>query len=105
MARTTEPKIESAASTSVTAQRNAVVAVDEAFTVAVSLSQADTEAERARLKKQLAAEQQKLDRLEKKLQDERFLSQAKPDYIESTRAEAAKARATMTSIEERLSLL
>lgn len=105
LARTTEPKIESAASTSVTAQRNAVVAVDEAFTVAVSLSQADTEAERARLKKQLAAEQQKLDRLEKKLQDERFLSQAKPDYIESTRAEAAKARATMTSIEERLSLL
>lgn len=105
LARTTEPKIENAISTSVTAQRNAVVAVDEAFTVAVSLSQADTEAERVRLNKQLAAEQQKLDRLEKKLQDERFLSQAKPDYIESTRAEAAKARATMASIAERLSLL
>lgn len=105
LARTTDPVIEASPRQSATAKQNAVVAVDSAFTVAVSLSQADAEAERARLTKQLATEQQRLSRLEQKLQDERFLQQAKPEFVLSTKAEAAKVSATIVSLQERLHAL
>lgn len=105
LARTTDPVIEASPRQSATAKQNAVVAVDSAFTVAVSLSQADAEAERSRLTKQLATEQQRLSRLEQKLQDERFLQQAKPEFVLSTKAEAAKVSATIVSLQERLHAL
>ncbi|NUM68026.1 hypothetical protein HUU39_22600 [candidate division KSB1 bacterium] len=44
-------------------------------------------------------------RLEQKLKDERFLQQAKPEFIQSTKAEAAKIGATIDSLRERLESL
>lgn len=105
LARTTEPVIENTPQSSATTLRNAVVAVDAAFTVAVSLSQADLAGERTRLAKQLETELQRLARLQQKLKDERFLQQAKPEFIQSTKAEAAKIGATIDSLQERLKSL
>jgi valyl-tRNA synthetase len=90
---------------SATTRKDASVGVDEAFSVAVSLDRADTEAERARLTKQLNAEQEKLAALEKRLGNEGFVSRAKPEVVEATRQDAAKASATIASIEERLQSL
>jgi valyl-tRNA synthetase len=63
------------------------------------------EAERARLTKQLLAEQEKLSQLEKRLGNEGFVSRAKPEVVEATRQDAAKATATIASIQERLQSL
>jgi valyl-tRNA synthetase len=88
-----------------TARRDASVAVDAAFTAAITLGQADIEAERARLAKQLEVEQNKLAGLEKRLSNEGFLTKAKPEAIASAREEAAKASATIASLNERLQTL
>jgi valyl-tRNA synthetase len=90
---------------SATARKDASVGVDEAFSVAVSLDRADTEAERARLVKQLNSEQEKLAALEKRLSNEGFVNRAKPEVVEATRQEAANASLTIASIEERLRAL
>ncbi|MEW6209097.1 MAG: class I tRNA ligase family protein, partial [Acidobacteriota bacterium] len=90
---------------STTSRKDASVGVDEAFSVAVSLDRADTQAERARLTKQLNSEQEKLAALEKRLSNEGFVNRAKPEVVEATRQEAAAASATIASIEERLRAL
>ncbi len=90
---------------SATTRKDASVGVDEAFSVAVSLDKADTQAERARLTKQLNTEQEKLASLEKRLGNEGFVNRAKPEVVEATRQEAAAASATIASIEERLQSL
>jgi valyl-tRNA synthetase len=92
-------------SASAATRKDASVGVDEAFSVAVSLDKADTEAERARLTRQLNSEQEKLAALEKRLANEGFVNRAKPQVVEATRQEAAAASATIASIEERLRAL
>ncbi len=85
--------------------RGASVAVDAAFEAAVRLGEADREAERKRLAKQLEAATGRLRGLEKKLSNQDFLTRAKPEVVERTRAEDEKLRATIASIEERLPAL
>jgi len=105
LAHTTELNIDTTDRAIAISQLNAAVLVDETFIAAVSLSQADLEAERARLHKQLGSAQQKWERLEKKLSDEEFVRRAKSDFVEATRLEASKTAARIASIQERLKSL
>ncbi len=104
LARTNHLTIEDAEA-ALTARRDAGVGVDDAFTVAVSLGEADLEAERLRLGKQLEAEQKKLGELEKRLSNEGFVNRAKPETVAAARQDAANASATIASLQERLQLL
>ncbi|MCP4654670.1 MAG: class I tRNA ligase family protein, partial [bacterium] len=83
----------------------ASVAVDAAFEAAVRLGEADREAERKRLAKQLEAASGRLQGLEKKLSNQDFLTRAKPQVVDRAREEAEKLRTTIASIEERLPAL
>ncbi len=85
-----------------TAPAGATVAVDPSFEVAVRLGEADREAERARLEKQLEEARRHLGSLEKRLANDQFVTRAKPEAVEKTRADAEKQRTTVASIEERL---
>ena len=85
-----------------TAPAGATVAVDASYEVAVRLGEADREAERARLDKQLADARRHLSALEKRLANESFVTRAKPEAVAKTRADAEKQRTTVASIEERL---
>ena len=87
------------------AAEGAAVAVDPAFEAAVSLGEADREAERERLRDQLENTKKRLAGFEKRLQNEQFTSRAKPEVVEKTRLEAAEMKTTITSIEERLQAL
>jgi valyl-tRNA synthetase len=80
----------------------ATVAVDPAFRVAVDLGQANRDAERERLSKQLAETQKRLEAAEKRLANPDFLSRAKPEVVAGARSEADKLRATVAAVEERL---
>jgi valyl-tRNA synthetase len=80
----------------------ASVAVDPAFEVAVQLGEADREAERQRLEKQLEEARNRLAGLEKRLGNENFVTRANPAAVEKTRKDAEDTRATIASIEERL---
>ena len=84
------------------APAGATVAVDPSFEVAVRLGQADRDAEKARLEKQLGDARRHLEGLEKRLANENFVTRAKPEAVEKTRVDAEKARTTIASIEERL---
>ncbi len=77
-------------------------AVDAAFDVAIHLGEADREAERARLQKQLEGETKRLTGFEKRLANQDFLTRAKPEVVEKTKVEAEKIRTTIASVEERL---
>ncbi|MCP3956577.1 MAG: class I tRNA ligase family protein [bacterium] len=85
-----------------TAPAGATVAVDPSFEVAVRLGETDREAEKARLEKQLEEARRHLGGLEKRLANENFVTRAKPEAVEKTRADAEKQRTTVASIEERL---
>ncbi len=85
-----------------TAPAGATVAVDPSFEVAVRLGEADREAEKKRLEKQLEEARRHLGGLEKRLANENFVTRAKPEAVEKTRADAEKQRTTIASIEERL---
>ena len=80
----------------------ATLAVDPSFKVAVRLPQADTGAEKQRLEKQLEETKARLVNLEKQLQNESFVSRAKPQAVESVRKNAEDCKATIAQIEERL---
>jgi valyl-tRNA synthetase len=80
----------------------ATVAVDAAFRVAVNLGQANRDAERERLGKQLAETRKRLEAAEKRLANPDFLSRAKPEVVAGARSEAEKLRATVAAVEERL---
>jgi valyl-tRNA synthetase len=80
----------------------ATVAVDPAFRVAVDLGQANRDAERERLSKQLAETQKRLESAEKRLANPDFLSRAKPEVVAGAKTEAEKLRATLAAVEERL---
>ena len=84
------------------APAGATVAVDPAFEVAVRLGEADREAERQRLEKQLEEARRHLAGLEKRLANENFVTRAKPEAVEKTRKDAEKQRATVAALEERL---
>lgn len=105
LARVDRFTINAAPEVAATARRDASVAVDAAFTAAITLGQADIEAERTRLAKQLEAEQTKLAALEKRLSNEGFLTKAKSEAVASAKEEAAKTSAMITSINERLQTL
>ena len=83
----------------------ATLAVDPSFKVAVRLPQADTGAEKQRLEKQLEETKARLVNLEKQLQNESFVSRAKPQAVESVRKNAEDCKATIAQIEERLAAL
>jgi valyl-tRNA synthetase len=102
LARIEEFSIDSSPDAAATRRRDASVAVDEAFTAAVTLGKTDLDAERARLLKQLEIEQRKLAELEKRLGNEGFMKKAAPEVVETARHDASKASATIASIQERL---
>lgn len=83
----------------------ATLAVDPAWKAAVKLPQADTAAEKQRLEKQLDETRKRLENLEKQLQNENFVSRAKPQAVESVRKNAEDCRATIAQVEERLAAL
>ncbi|MEE8524231.1 MAG: class I tRNA ligase family protein, partial [Thermoanaerobaculia bacterium] len=85
------------------AAEGATAAVDPAFEVAVRLGEADREAERRRLTKQLEEARKHLAGLEKRLANENFVTRAKPEAVAKTRLDADRRRATVEALEERLS--
>ena len=60
------------------------------------------EEERARIQKEIAKEQMELERVEKKLANEGFLSKARPEVIEAEREKAEKSRALLKNLAESL---
>lgn len=91
------------------AAEGAAVAVDPAFEAAVRLGgddrEADREAERARLVKQLEEARKGLEATEKRLANPQFVERAKPEVVEGARRQAEELRATIASAEERLGTL
>ena len=83
----------------------AAVTVDPAFQAAVRLGQADRDAERQRLEKQLAETGKRLASLEKQLANEQFVTRANPKAVENVRKNAEDSRATLESIRERLAAM
>jgi valyl-tRNA synthetase len=83
----------------------AILAVDPAFKAAVKLPQADTGAEKQRLEKQLEETKKRLENLEKQLQNENFVSRAKPQAVDSVRKNAEDCRTAIAQVEERLASL
>lgn len=83
----------------------AAVAVDPAFKAAVRLGQADMDAEKARLQKQLEQTEKRLVGLEKQLANENFVTRAKPEAVANVRKNHEEAKATLESVKERLSAL
>ena len=80
----------------------AAVAVDAVFEAAVRLGEADRNAERERLEKQLEGERGRLGGVEKRLANPNFTERAKPEVVEGARKQKAELEATIASIEERL---
>jgi valyl-tRNA synthetase len=105
LARVQELLIDLSPSSAMVERKDASVVVDEDFTAAVSLDETDLAGERARLTKQMEREEQRLVEAQKRLTDVNFLNRAKPQVVESTRAEAQKAKTTIISIRERLGSL
>jgi len=87
------------------APEGATSAVDAAFRAAVDLGQANRDAERERLGKQLADAERRLAGNEKRLENQDFLKNAKPEVVEGARAEGEKLRATIAAVQERLGAL
>ena len=88
-----------------TEAEGASVAVDPSFKAAVRLGQADIEAEKARLQKQLEQTEKRLVGLEKQLANENFVSRAKPEAVAAVRKNHEEAVATLESVRERLAAL
>ena len=86
-------------------RQGAAVAVDAAFEVAVRLGEADRAAEQTRLKKQLENDRKRLAGFEKRLQNQDFLTRAKPEAVAKARSEAAKLETTIASLTQRLSAM
>ncbi|NJL29491.1 MAG: hypothetical protein HC897_17195, partial [Thermoanaerobaculia bacterium] len=91
------------------AAEGAAVAVDPAFEAAVKLGggdrEADREAEKTRLLKQLEEARKGLEATEKRLANPQFVERAKPEVVEGARKQAEGLRATIASAEERLGAL
>jgi len=81
------------------------VAVDPAFQAAVRMGEADREAERQRLEKQLEGARKSLVGVEKRLQNPQFLERAKPEAVESSKRQAEELKTTIAAAEERLAAL
>lgn len=88
-----------------TEAEGASVAVDPSFKAAVRLGQADMEAEKARLQKQLEQTEKRLVGLEKQLANENFVTRAKPEAVANVRKNHEEAKATLESVKERLAAL
>lgn len=87
------------------AAAGAAVAVDPAFSAAVRLGDADREAEKARLVKQLDEGRQRLVGVEKRLANESFVTRAAPAAVAGARDLESELKATIAQLEERLSAL
>ncbi|HEU5268854.1 MAG TPA: valine--tRNA ligase, partial [Jatrophihabitans sp.] len=84
----------------------AALATASGVRIELDLSTAiDVEAERARLARDQAAAQKELDQTAKKLANENFLANAKPEVVSSIRDRNAKASAELSRIAEALAAL
>ncbi len=86
-------------------QPGARIVIDPEFSVAVHMGEADLAAERTRRTRELELEQNRLKKLDLRLSDPAFLTRARPDAVESTRAEADRTRNTIAAIQDRLNSL
>ncbi len=77
-------------------------AVDAAFEVEVRLGQADRNAERQRLEKQLEQALGHLNGVEKRLANEQFISRANPAAVAGAHAQAEQLRTTIAALRDRL---
>ncbi len=84
---------------------DAAVAVDGEFDVAVQMGAADRAAMRARLEKQIEKARGQLAGVLKRLDNENFVTRAKPEAVQRARDDAASMRTTIAAIEERLTAL
>lgn len=105
LARTLELSFDSSAASVAALGRDASVAVDPAFTAAVTLGDDDLMVEKARLSKQLGKEEARLLTLEQRLNDDRFVSRAPEQLVQTTRLDAENAKTTIASIRQRLESL
>jgi valyl-tRNA synthetase len=105
LAHAQELSFDSSSESVAVTRKDASVAVDEAFTAAISFGITDLAVEKVRLTKQMEREQQRLATIEKRLNDHHFINRAATQVVESTSAEAQKARMTIASIQERLGSL
>ncbi len=80
----------------------AVTAADPAFLVAVDLGEANREAERDRLRKELEEAERRLANVGKRLANEQFVRNAKPEIVEGARAEEREIQSLKGTLEERL---
>ncbi len=80
----------------------AVTAVDPAFQVAVDLGEANREAERERLRKELEDAGRRLENVGKRLANEQFVRNAKPEIVEGARAEERELQGLKATLEARL---
>jgi valyl-tRNA synthetase len=83
----------------------AVTAVDPAFQVAVDLGEANREAERERLRKELEDAERRLANVGKRLANEQFVRNAKPEIVEGARAEERELQGLKGTLETRLAEL
>jgi valyl-tRNA synthetase len=83
----------------------AVTAVDPAFQVAVDLGEANREAERERLRKELEDAERRLANVGKRLANEAFVRNAKPEIVEGARAEEREIQGLKGTLEARLAEL
>ncbi|HEX3125700.1 MAG TPA: valine--tRNA ligase [Thermoanaerobaculia bacterium] len=83
----------------------AVTAVDPAFQVAVDLGEANREAERERLRKDLEDAERRLANVGKRLANEAFVRNAKPEIVEGARAEERELQGLKSNLETRLAEL
>jgi valyl-tRNA synthetase len=83
----------------------AVTAVDPAFQVAVDLGEANREAERDRLRKELEEAERRLANVGKRLANEAFVRNAKPEIVEGARAEERELQGLKSTLETRLAEL
>jgi valyl-tRNA synthetase len=83
----------------------AVTSVDPAFQVAVDLGEANREAERERLRKALEEAERRLANVGKRLANEAFVKNAKPEIVEGARAEERELQGLKSTLESRLAEL
>lgn len=83
-------------------ERSAVAYVDDSFEVFVSLRELDIERERARISGKLEKLSKELSRLEKKLNDEKFLAKAPEEVVNEKREEYSDLKARVERLEKLL---
>lgn len=83
-------------------REGATVAVDPAFQVAVDLGEANREAERDRLRKELEEAERRLANVARRLGNPQFVQNAKSEIVEGARVEERELQVLRDTLQARL---